>query len=151
MLVIGVLMLTRRQQNRYENEAAAMDPQKVFGAGLFSGILTGFLGVGGGFLIVPALLMFGGLRMKEAVGTSLFVISINCAAALAGHFSHGGFSFITAVLVTLSAGIGLFAGTALSRKTSAAGLQKAFAMFVVAIAVILIANNCIIFASRAGR
>jgi uncharacterized protein len=89
--------------------------------------------------------------MKEAVGTSLFVISINCAAALAGHLSHGGFSLITAMFVALSAAMGMVAGTALSRKTSAARLQNVFAVLVIAIAVILIANNCAVFASTAGR
>jgi uncharacterized membrane protein YfcA len=151
MLAIGVLMLARRQRSHDDNDPPAINPQKIFGAGLCLGILTGFLGVGGGFLIVPALLMFGGLRMQEAVGTSLFIISINCAAALAGHLSHGGFSVITAMLVTLSAAIGMFAGTGLSRKASAARLQNAFAVFLIAMSVILIANNCVVFANRVGR
>ena len=53
------------------------------GAGV--GLLTGFLGVGGGFLIVPALVMLVGLPMREAVGTSLLVIAMNSLAGLLGH------------------------------------------------------------------
>ncbi len=66
-----------------------MNLTKAILAGFGVGILTGFLGVGGGFLIVPALVFFGGLPMKEAVGTSLLVIALNCVAGLFGHLSYG--------------------------------------------------------------
>jgi uncharacterized protein len=52
MLVTGVLLLAKRQRNHDDNDPPPIDPQKIFGAGLFLGILTGFLGVGGGFLIM---------------------------------------------------------------------------------------------------
>jgi uncharacterized protein len=141
MLVIASVMLAKDHRGTNGIKRGAMNPVKIFIAGLFVGILTGFLGVGGGFLIVPALVMFGGLRMKQAVGTSLLAISINCAAGLAGHLSHGGLSFLTASLIALFAATGMFVGTALSRNTSGATLQKGFAVFVIAVAMFLIAQN----------
>jgi uncharacterized membrane protein YfcA len=141
MLVIAALMLVKDPHGDTDITPLAVSPLKIFTAGLFVGFLTGFLGVGGGFLIVPALMMFGGLRMKEAVGTSLLAISINCAAGLAGHLFHGGFNFLTASMVTLSAMTGLLGGTVLNRKTSGATLQNGFAVFVIGVAVFLIAKN----------
>jgi uncharacterized membrane protein YfcA len=139
MLVIASLMLVKRR-----GEAAAPHPRsawKAVAAGLVVGVLTGFLGVGGGFLIVPALVLFGGLGMKEAVGTSLVVISINCVAGLAGHLAHGGFDPSIAAVVTALAATGALAGTALSHRTSPEGLRTGFALFVIVVAVFLVAKN----------
>jgi uncharacterized protein len=58
------------------------------------GFLTGFLGVGGGFLIVPALVLVLGMSMREAVGSSLVVIAINSAAGLLGHLGERGVSWL---------------------------------------------------------
>lgn len=58
---------------------------KLVAGGVLVGALTGFVGVGGGFLIVPALAMFGGLAMHEAVGTSLAIIVLNAASGFVGH------------------------------------------------------------------
>ena len=84
MLVIGILMLTRSSNM----ESMTHSPRPlwvVLASGLGVGLLTGILGVGGGFLIVPALVMFVGLPMQVAVGTSLVIIAMNSFAGLAGH------------------------------------------------------------------
>jgi uncharacterized membrane protein YfcA len=69
------------------------------------------------------------------------VIAINCAAGLAGHLSHGAFDIKLAMLVTLLAVAGTLVGTAISHRTSAAILRKGFAVFVIAVAVFLVAKN----------
>ena len=90
MIVISLLMLKKRPHENNGNWTREFSLGKAIVAGLGVGALTGFLGVGGGFLIVPALALFGGLAMREAVGTSLVVIAINCAAGLLGQMQHGG-------------------------------------------------------------
>lgn len=122
-------------------EAREVQSAKAVGAGFGVGVLTGFLGVGGGFLVVPALVFFGGLTMKDAIGTSLVVIAINCAAGLVGHLNHGGFDLRIAGLVTLLAAFGTIIGTALSHRTNPARLKTGFAVFVIAVAVFLIVEN----------
>ncbi len=114
---------------------------KAVGAGAIVGVLTGFLGVGGGFLIVPALVLFGGLEMKDAIGTSLLVIAINCVAGLAGHLSHGGFDPRIAALVAVCAGAGTLIGTSMSHKASPERLRTGFAVFVIGVALVLAAKN----------
>ena len=61
---------------------------------------------GGGFLIVPALVLFAHLPMKEAIGTSLFIMTINSGAGLLGHWHYGGFDLLLTLLVTSCAVLG---------------------------------------------
>ena len=138
MLVVATLMLTR--PHRAEGHHVPSVPREL-AAGFGVGILTGFLGVGGGFLIVPALVMFGGLGMKAAVGTSLFVIAVNCAAGLLGHLSQGGFDLKLTTLVTAMAFGGAVLGSHLAHHVHHAALRRIFAWFVVAVALYLVARN----------
>lgn len=140
MLVVATVMLTRKDPVDGAPPRAPSLPRSVL-AGLAVGFLTGFLGVGGGFLIVPALVLFGGLTMKEAIGTSLFVISVNCAAGLLGHLSAGDPDWRLTLMVAALAVAGALAGTALSHRFHPAHLRRIFAWFVVAVALFLIARN----------
>jgi uncharacterized membrane protein YfcA len=142
MIAISLLMLKKRPHENNGNWTREFNLGKAIAAGLGVGALTGFLGVGGGFLIVPALALFGGLAMKEAVGTSLVVIAINCAAGLLGQMRHGaGFDARLTILVTALAAIGMLAGAALSHNTPAKRLNKGFAAFTLVVAVFLVAKN----------
>ncbi len=140
MLVIAAVMLTRKQAGDGESHHQRNTVKALF-AGFIVGVLTGFLGVGGGFLIVPALVLFGGLTMKESIGTSLLVITINCAAGLVGHLRYGGFDLKLALLVTALAVAGTLAGTAVSHRIAADKLKKNFAVFVIVVALFLVAKN----------
>ncbi len=141
MLIIAVMMLLRKQRDVDAAEPHERSAAKAIFAGLVVGGLTGFLGVGGGFLVVPALLLFGGLTMKDAVGTSLLVITINCVAGLIGHLQYGGFDLRIAGMVTALAAAGAVVGTALSHRTSSVDLRNWFAVFVITVALFLVAKN----------
>ncbi|MBI3651390.1 MAG: sulfite exporter TauE/SafE family protein [Acidobacteria bacterium] len=141
MLVVALLMIVKKQLGEETLSATRGGFWKTMLAGLSVGLLTGFLGVGGGFLVVPALLFFGGLTMKDAIGTSLLVITINSAAALVGHWSQARFDLRMTALLTVVAVLGAFAGTSLSHKVSPASLRKAFAVFVIVVALFLAAKN----------
>ena len=147
MVVVAVLMLGRKSSGGAKLESAKKSPSlwKSLAAGFAVGVLTGFLGVGGGFLIVPALVMFGGLSMKDAIGTSLFVIFLNCVAGLIGHASQNGFDWSLTALVTVLAVSGAIFGTLLSHRVAANKLQKGFAVFVIVVAVFLMAKNYSVF------
>jgi uncharacterized membrane protein YfcA len=141
MLVIAVLMLIKQAGKEEKSKPRRLNAGRALLAGLFVGGLTGFLGVGGGFLVVPALIFFGGLAMKGAVGTSLLVITINCAAGLLGHLHHGGFDLQIATLVTILATAGTLVGTALSHHIPPSDLRNWFALFVIAVALFLVVKN----------
>ena len=140
MFVVAFSMLWRKR-NAESETVYNVNLIKAISAGFGVGILTGFLGVGGGFLIVPALVFFGGLPMKQAVGTSLLVIALNCAAGLFGHLSYGLFDLKITFLVTTLAIFGAIFGTILSHKVSVTGLQKSFAYLVLAVAIFLTYKN----------
>ena len=140
MLVVATVMLARKGPADGAAPHATNAPRSVL-AGLGVGFLTGFLGVGGGFLIVPALALFGGLTMKEAIGTSLLVISVNCASGLLGHLSVGDMDWRMTLMVAAPAAGGAIAGSALSHRFHPTHLRRIFAWFVVAVALFLIARN----------
>jgi len=142
MVTSAIAMLSRKQKETEEiKETNNISFSKALLSGFGVGVLTGFLGVGGGFLIVPALHMFGGLGMREAIGTSLFVIFLNCIAGLLAHINQSSFPFYLTLLVTSSAIIGTILGTVLSHRISTKKLQKGFAILVLIIGVIIIAKN----------
>lgn len=102
------------------------------------GILTGFVGVGGGFLIVPALVLFGAVPMKEAIGTSLLIIAFNSATGFLGYLSQVELDWNLIIAFIIAASLGTFTGAYLTRFIEAKNLQKGFGYFVLAIAVFVL-------------
>lgn len=140
MLVVATSMAWRHRQSA-NAPARPAHPIRAILAGFGVGVLTGFLGVGGGFLIVPSLVFFGGLAIKKAIGTSLFVIFLNCVAGLIGHLGQGLFNWpLTAAVIGLAVA-GAVAGTMLSHRIAAHRLQKMFAILVLGVGAFLVAKN----------
>lgn len=108
---------------------------RLVAAGLLIGFLTGFLGVGGGFVIVPALAIALGCSMPVAVGTSLLVIALNSAVALVARVGNSTFAWDVIVPFTLAAIIGSLLGTKVADRVASHTLTRAFAVLLVAVAV----------------
>lgn len=109
--------------------------------GIGVGMLTGLVGVGGGFLIVPALVLLGGLGMKHAVGTSLLVIALKSAAGFYGYLGQvevpwGFLAVFTAVSVA-----GIVVGARVVRRVSQSALRRAFAVFLVVMGGFILFQN----------
>lgn len=110
--------------------------------GLLVGLLTGLFGVGGGFLIVPALIAFSGMGMQRAVGTSLLVITLVTAAGAATHFISGKTIALDVTIEFVCGAIGgLFVGRAFARKLAGPTLQKFFAAAIVAVACFVLVRS----------
>lgn len=139
MLAVGVMMIVRPHVE--PSQAPPQRPVKVVVVGAAVGALTGVLGVGGGFLIVPALVMLVGLPMTQAVGTSLIVIAMNSAAGLAGHLSGPSLDWALIVTFALAGFVGTYLGTRLNARISADALRKGFALFVIGLALVLLVDN----------
>ena len=121
-------------------------PLKTVSEGLGGGLLTGLVGVGGGFLIVPALVLLGGLPMQYAVGTSLAIITLNSFTGFFKHLHqmHGGESSLHWSLIALFAVIGVAGsvlGSKLNSRVSNEGLRKGFAVFLVVMGVYVLGTN----------
>jgi len=103
-------------------------------SGTFVGFLTGLFGVGGGFVIVPALALVLGFTMPDAVGTSLLVIAVNSAVALAARLGAGPIDWGTTLPFTVAATVGVGVGKRVADRIEPATMQRAFAALLVAVA-----------------
>jgi uncharacterized membrane protein YfcA len=113
--------------------------------GLAVGALTGLVGVGGGFLIVPALVLLAGVPMKPAVGTSLLVIAMNAAAGFAGYLGQTPIDWGVVLAFTAVAVAGILVGTRLVRFVSQVALRRSFAVFLVAMGLFILFQNRAVF------
>ena len=138
MLVVGARMLMGPESDTQPRQCRAW---RCLGVGFAVGILTGFLGVGGGFLILPALVLFAGLEMKTAVGTSLAVIAVNCLGGLASHLRYLDFNWPLTVGFLTAAVAGMFAGTAVEGRLAVTTLRRGFAWCVLLLGVALVTRN----------
>ena len=111
-------------------------------AGLCTGVLSGLFGVGGGFVIVPALVLVGGMAMHRAVATSLVVIALVSAAGVTSYLAAGRpLALLLTGLFVLGGIGGMGLGTRLSRKLSGPRLQKGFAVALVAVAAFIMTQH----------
>jgi len=107
---------------------------KVAVAGTIVGLLTGFFGVGGGFVIVPALVLALRFSMPDAVGTSLLVIAINSAVALSTRLQSGSIEWRTVVPFTIASLLGVTVGSRLASTRDSRSLQRWFVALLVVVA-----------------
>ena len=115
--------------------------QLLLTVALVVGLVTGVVGVGGGFLIVPALVLLGRIPMKQAVGTSLLVIAMNCASAFTGYMGRVDLPWTFVLGFTAVAVLGILAGTYLVRYVSQRALKQAFAIFLVVMGAFILVRN----------
>lgn len=149
MLVFAVLMLLaswsmiRNKESKKRMKAkegsARVFPLMIFG--LLIGVVTGLLGAGGGFLIIPTLVLFLGLDMKTAVGTSLLIIAINSLFGFLFTLNHFTYNWFLLLSFTILAAAGLFIGSRFSEKISPASLKKGFGWFILVMGVFVIVRE----------
>lgn len=139
MLVFAILMLAASvsmiKTNKSEAKKTELSPATKFLLigleGFVVGGVTGFVGAGGGFLIIPALVVLVGMPMKLAVGTSLFIIAAKSLIGFTGDLQqHAEIEWSLITTITGIAIVGLFIGMYLSKKVSEKGLKKGFGYFV---------------------
>ena len=141
MLLAAVLMV--RPPMLPSTQATVRASWRIAGDGLTVGILTGFVGVGGGFLIVPALVLLGGLSMHLAVGTSLVIIALKSFTGFFGYLDvlqHLDLKLDWPVLGTVT-GVGIvgsFAGKSIGARFSQGRLQRVFAVFLVLLGLLIL-------------
>jgi uncharacterized membrane protein YfcA len=130
LMVITALAMLRGRRSTATTGEATPSPGRVLLVGAGVGLVTGLLGAGGGFLIVPALTLLAGLPITAAVGTSLLVIAMNSAAGLAGHLTAVPVDWALTGAITAAAVLGSLAGARLLTRVSAEKLRRGFGWFV---------------------
>lgn len=142
MLMASISMLTKKISNE-EEEPKEPNYLYIVPAAAIIGIVTGFVGAGGGFLIIPTLVFFGGLPMKKAVGTSLFIISINSLIGFAGDIQNTDINWEFLLSFTLVSVFGIFAGTYLQRFVNERQLRRGFGWFILLMAAFILSKEII--------
>ncbi|NLT29859.1 MAG: sulfite exporter TauE/SafE family protein [Propionibacterium sp.] len=146
MFVVGALMIRKvRRAGRGGGSGGSetgVRPVRLVLAATGVGLLTGFFGVGGGFAVVPALVLVLGLSMPVAVGTSLLVIAINSATALVFRLGSGvEIDWLVVGAFSVFAVIGSLLGARVTQRISATTLTKAFIVMLLAVAVYMAVMN----------
>lgn len=152
MLIFAVLMiLASYSMIKKDRKRITEPPQEqkfnyplILVEGIIVGVLTGLVGAGGGFLIIPALVILSKLPMKEAVGTSLVIIA---AKSLIGFFGESSETIIDwgfLVSVIIFAIVGIFIGTAISKKIDGQKLKPAFGWFVLVMGIYIIIKETVL-------
>jgi uncharacterized membrane protein YfcA len=141
MIAAAVAMLRGRRNTGAAGAGRHLLILKIALLGVAVGTLSGFVGAGGGFLLVPALALLGGLQMPAAVGTSLVVIAMQSFAGVAGHLTSEHINWPLAAMVTAAAVIGGVLGGRLTSKVDPNALRKLFGWFVLLMASVILTQE----------
>jgi hypothetical protein len=137
-------MIKKRKPNRTnqikwdEFAKSPMGLPTVILLGILVGFITGFIGAGGGFIIVPILIFFLRLNFKKAIGTSLCIIAINSLVGFTGNIGHQEINWILLLSISFACVLGIIIGSFLSDKVSSTKLKPAFGWFTLCVGLFVI-------------
>ncbi len=140
MVIVGGVMLKKGKEG---SEKIKVNYYKIAFIAALTGILTGLFGVGGGFLIVPGLVLFAGLSPKKAVSTSLFIIFLISMVTLSQKLGQATIPWGITLIFLVAMLIGMACGSVISKKLQEGTVKKTFALFVLILGVIQIIMNII--------
>lgn len=146
MVLFAVLMLMastamikgRKEPVEVGTASSSVNTAKLLLYGVLVGLATGFLGAGGGFLIIPALVLLLKMPMKKAVGTSLLIIALNSLIGFTGDLGHININWKFLLIISIIAIAGIFIGGALAKKIEGDKLKKSFGWFVLVMGIYII-------------
>lgn len=144
MIAASVSMIRKSKIKDPSKENTGHHYTLIFLEGILVGILTGFVGAGGGFLIIPALVLLAGLPMKEAVGTSLLIIAVKSLIGFTGDISAGvNIDWMFLLLISLFTVAGIFIGSSLAKKIPGEKLKPAFGWFVLVMGIYIMLRETV--------
>lgn len=143
MVIASISMIKNSEQTTQEKqgESKKLDLVKLLLYGVAIGIATGLLGAGGGFLLIPTLVLLVKLPMKDAIGTSLFIIALNSLIGFTGDIGHFNMDWLFLFKVTSIAISGTFIGSLIGKKISGEKLKKGFGWFVLVMGIYILTKE----------
>lgn len=144
MLLASFSMIKNKNKKTEENAVITYNYPLIIIEGLVVGTITGIVGAGGGFLIIPALVLLAKLPMKKAVATSLFIIAIKSLIGFLGDVQTHDIDWVFLLLFTAISIIGIFIGIWLNKFIDGKKLKKAFGWFVLLMGIYIIYKELIV-------
>jgi uncharacterized membrane protein YfcA len=144
MIAASYSMIKKDKKTAVTNSVQSFNYPVILIEGTVVGMLTGLVGAGGGFLIIPALVVLSKLPMKEAVGTSLVIIAAKSLIGFFGEDNLAGMDWLLLSSVAAFAIIGIFIGAMLSKKIDGAKLKPAFGWFVLVMGIYIIIKETLL-------
>ncbi|MDP5120758.1 MAG: sulfite exporter TauE/SafE family protein [Spirosomaceae bacterium] len=141
MLIASYSMIRDKREETNENQEPVYNIPLIIVEGILVGVLTGIVGAGGGFLIIPALVLLAKLPMKMAVGTSLLIIAAKSLIGFLGDVANQPIEWLFLLQFTGLSIVGIFIGTYLSKFIPGAKLKKGFGWFVLLMGVYIIGKE----------
>jgi len=147
ILSSSISMIKKRKYSRInevkwdEFAKSPMGVPFIFMLGIAVGFITGFVGAGGGFIIVPVLIFFLRLNFKKAIGTSLCIIAINSLVGFTGNFGHQVIEWPFLIAISGVCAIGILIGSILSNKVSSQKLKPAFGWFTLTVGLFVLVKE----------
>lgn len=140
MLASALSMILGKNHTEIEGQKPVYGYSLLF-VGLAEGLITGIVGAGGGFLIIPALVLLGKLPMKKAIASSLFIITIKSLVGFGGDLLHVAVDWKFLLSIVVLATLGIVTGNYLNKKMDGAKLKKGFGWFVLIMSIIILVEQ----------
>ena len=141
MLMASYSMIRSSNEIFVKKDQSFKSIPQLMGFGIMIGLITGLLGAGGGFLLIPTLVLLIGLPMKKAIGTSLMIIAMNSLLGFTGDIGQVEMDWKLLLRLTLIAIAGLFIGNILGKNISGKKLKKGFGWFVLVMGVYILVKE----------
>jgi uncharacterized membrane protein YfcA len=149
LMILASFKFIHRKENTKIQENTCNRPQncvpKLAAAGIVVGFLTGLLGIGGGFLIVPALVTFVHINMKKAIGTSLLLITANSLIGFLSEKHFHNMDWKLLITITLISITGMVIGSSLVKKINTIQLKMIFGWFILSMGVLIMLKEIIVY------
>ena len=141
MLMVAASVAMIRSKKVEPNDTVKSGTVRLAIYGVLIGLVTGFLGAGGGFLLIPALVVLMKLPMKEAIGTSLLIIALNSLIGFAGDIGRHPIDWPFIFIISILAVAGIFIGGYFNQRVNSEKLKKGFGWFVLVMGVYIISRE----------
>ncbi len=144
MVMASIFMIRSKEQNQMSGGAKKLNLPLIVFEGAVVGLVTGLIGAGGGFLIIPALVLFGNLEIKTAIGTSLFIIAIKSIIGFLGDVQNIKMDWSFLLVFTAMAIGGVFIGLIFNQKLDSERLKKIFGWFVLLMGIAILFKEIVL-------
>jgi uncharacterized membrane protein YfcA len=144
LMVAASFSMMRKPKSVVTAVSDPMEMKMIILNGIVVGLVSGFVGAGGGFLIIPALVLFSKLPMKQAIGTSLMIITANSMVGFIGELGNHNMNWNLLISVTGATVIGIFVGTKVSKRIDGAKLKPIFGWFVLVMGIYIVLKQTLL-------